>query len=48
MFRNQLFIETVVLLVKLSEAKHYIEVKVDMNELDLTSAEAMQDDELFC
>ena len=25
---------------KLSEAKHHIEVKVDMDELDLTSAEA--------
>ncbi|MCR5390165.1 MAG: class I SAM-dependent RNA methyltransferase [Lachnospiraceae bacterium] len=33
-------IETVVLLSKLSEAKHHIEVKVDMDELDLTSAEA--------
>ena len=32
--------ETVVLLSKLSEAKHHIEVKVDMDELDLTSAEA--------
>jgi 23S rRNA (uracil1939-C5)-methyltransferase len=27
-------------LSKLSEAKHHIEVKVDMDELDLTSAEA--------
>lgn len=25
---------------KLSEAKHHIEVKVDMDELDLTGAEA--------
>ena len=33
-------VETVVLLSKLSEAKHHIEVKVDMDELDLTSAEA--------
>ena len=29
-----------VLVFKLSEAKHHIEVKVDMDELDLTSAEA--------
>ena len=33
-------VETVCLLSKLSEAKHHIEVKVDMDELDLTSAEA--------
>jgi len=33
-------VETVALLFKLSEAKHHIEVKVDMDELDLTSAEA--------
>ena len=33
-------IETVCLLAKLSEAKHHIEVKVDMDELDLTGAEA--------
>ena len=33
-------LETVCLLSKLSEAKHHIEVKVDMDELDLTSAEA--------
>ena len=32
--------ETVALLSKLSEAKLHIEVKVDMDELDLTSAEA--------
>ena len=32
--------ETVALLSKLSEAKHHIEVKVDMDELDLTSAES--------
>ena len=32
--------ETVALLSKLSEAKHHIEVKVDLDELDLTSAEA--------
>ena len=29
---------------KLSEAKHHIEVKVDMDELDLTSDEAFSDD----
>ena len=33
-------VETVCLLSKLHEAKHHIEVKVDMDELDLTSAEA--------
>ena len=33
-------VETVALLSKLSEAKHHVEVKVDMDELDLTSAEA--------
>lgn len=33
-------VETVALLSKLSETKPYIEVKVDMDELDLTSAEA--------
>ena len=33
-------VETVVLLSKLSEAKHHVEVKVDMDELDLTSVEA--------
>ncbi len=33
-------VETVALLSKLSEAKHHIEVKVDMDELDITSAEA--------
>jgi len=32
--------ETVALLSKLSEAKHHVEVKVDMDELDLTSVEA--------
>ena len=35
-------VETVCLLSKLSEAKHHIEVKVDMDELDLTSAEAKE------
>ena len=33
-------VETVALLSKPSKAKHHIEVKVDMDELDLTSAEA--------
>ena len=32
--------ETVCLLSKLHEAKHHINVKVDMDELNLTSAEA--------
>ncbi|MCR5322318.1 MAG: 23S rRNA (uracil(1939)-C(5))-methyltransferase RlmD [Lachnospiraceae bacterium] len=39
MFPQTVHIETVALLSKLSEAKHHIEVKVDMDELDLTSAE---------
>ena len=33
-------VETVCLLSKLHEAKHHINVKVDMDELDLTRAEA--------
>ena len=33
-------VETVCLLSKLSSAKHHIEINVDMDELDLTSAEA--------
>ena len=33
-------LETVCLLSKLHEAKHHVNVKVDMDELDLTSAEA--------
>ena len=33
-------VETVALLSKLHEAKHHVNVKLDMNELDLTSAEA--------
>ena len=36
MFPNTLHVETVALLFKLSEAKHHIEVNVDMDELDLT------------
>ena len=39
-FPETVHVETVALLSKLSEAKHHIEVKVDMDELDLTSAEA--------
>ena len=40
MLLNENDVETVALLSKLSETKHHIEVKVDMDELDLTSAEA--------
>ena len=40
MFCNTVHVETVCLLSKLHEAKHHINVKVDMDELDLTSAEA--------
>ncbi len=40
MFPQTEHVETVALLSKLSEAKHHIKVKVDMDELDLTSAEA--------
>ncbi|MBO4458637.1 MAG: 23S rRNA (uracil(1939)-C(5))-methyltransferase RlmD [Butyrivibrio sp.] len=40
MFPWTVHVETVCLLSKLHEAKHHIEVKVDMDELDLTSAEA--------
>ena len=39
-FPGTLHVETVCLLSKLHEAKHHINVKVDMDELDLTSAEA--------
>ena len=35
---NETTVETVCLLSKLHEAKHHINVKVDMDELDLTSA----------
>ncbi len=38
--RQIIHVETAALLSKLSEAKHHIEVKADMDELDLTSAEA--------
>ena len=40
MFSHTVHVETVCLLSKLHEAKHHINVKVDMDELDLTSAEA--------
>ena len=40
MFPHTEHVETVCLLSKLHEAKHHINVKVDMDELDLTSAEA--------
>ena len=33
-------VETVCLLSKLHEAKHHVNVKLDMDELDLTSAKA--------
>ena len=39
-FGHTVHVETVCLLSKLHEAKHHINVKVDMDELDLTSAEA--------
>ena len=38
---NEKTLETVALLSKLSEVKHHIEVTVDMDELDLTSAESL-------
>ena len=40
MFPGTMHVETVCLLSKLHEAKHHVNVKVDMDELDLTSAEA--------
>ena len=40
MFPQTPHVETVALLSKLSEAKYHIEVKVDMDELDLTTAES--------
>ena len=40
MFPWTVHVETVCLLSKLHEAKHHVNVKVDMDELDLTSAEA--------
>ena len=40
MFHPLNSLETVCLLSKLSEAKHHVSVQVDMDELDLTSAES--------
>ncbi|MBQ7535144.1 MAG: 23S rRNA (uracil(1939)-C(5))-methyltransferase RlmD, partial [Stomatobaculum sp.] len=40
MFPQTVHVETVALLSKLHEAKHHVNVKLDMDELDLTSAEA--------
>ena len=37
---SELTVETVCLLSKLHEAKYHINIKVDMDELDFTSAEA--------
>ena len=37
---NYTYVETVCLLSKLHEAKQHVNVKLDMDELDLTSAEA--------
>ena len=39
MFPNTVHVETVCLLSKLSEAKHRIDVKLDMDELDVTTAD---------
>lgn len=39
-FPHTVHVETICLLSKLHEAKHHINVKMDMDELDLTSAEA--------
>lgn len=40
MFPNTGHVETVCLLSKLHEAKHHVNVRLDMDELDLTSAES--------
>ena len=40
MKEEELKIETVCLLSKLHEAKHHVNVRLDMDELDLTSAES--------
>ncbi len=37
---NEMHVETVALLSKISEAKHHISVQVDMDELDMTAAES--------
>ena len=40
MFPQTVHVETVCLLSKLHEAKHHVNVKLDMDEMDLTSAES--------
>ena len=40
MFPNTVHVETVCLLSKLHEAKHHVKVKLDMDEMDITSAES--------
>ena len=40
MFPQTVHVETVCLLSKLHEAKHYVNVTVDMDEMDITSAES--------
>lgn len=40
MFPNTTHVETVCLLSKLHEAKHHVNVKLDMDEMDLTAAES--------
>ena len=39
-FGQTVHVETVCLLSKLHEAKHYVNVRLDMDELDITSAES--------
>ena len=39
MFPNTVHVETVCLLSKLHEAKHHVNVRLDMDEMDLTAAE---------
>lgn len=41
MFPHSVHVETVCLLSKLHEAKHHVNVTLDMDELDITSAESM-------
>lgn len=40
MFPQSVHVETVCLLSKLHEAKHHVNVRLDMDELDITSAES--------
>ena len=40
MFPGTVHCETVCLLSKLHEAKHHVNVKLDMDEMDLTAAES--------